>query len=170
MRSYYFDEDAFNFGRHHEQYNWHGGRRAGRGDIAPIILRVLEEKPMHGYEIIRKLEESSHGMWRPSAGSVYPTLQLLEEQDLVTSKEDGGKKVYTLTEKGKVEAQQSTRQHPWEHKAKAGMFFMQMRGSIREIIMLVKEIAFTGKESELKELESILHDTLDRLKKIIHAR
>src|ERR1700745_1834563 len=91
--------------------SWHGhmfrgwyGYQAKRGDMSPILLRVLAEKPMHGYEIIRELEKKSHGFWRPSPGSVYPTLQLLEEQDLVTSRDEGGKKVYTLTDAGSEEA------------------------------------------------------------------
>ena len=60
------------------------GSRARRGDMVPIILRALLEKPMHGYEIISELEEKSFGYWWPSAGSIYPNLQLLEEQGFVT--------------------------------------------------------------------------------------
>ena len=69
-----------------------GGRRMRRGDTRQIVLRTLLDGPAHGYEIIRRLEERSAGLWRPSAGSIYPTLQLLEEQGLVTSRDDGGKR------------------------------------------------------------------------------
>src|SRR6266540_2432552 len=88
--------------------------QARRGDMRPIILSALQTGPMHGYEIMRHLEEKSHGMWRPSPGSIYPTLQLLEEQELVTGEEKDGKKVYSLTDKGHKEAKQSDTKAPWE--------------------------------------------------------
>src|SRR5690349_11374036 len=62
-----------------------GGRRARRGDVRTAILALLNEKPAHGYDLIRELEERSNGMWQPSPGSMYPTLQMLEDQGLLTS-------------------------------------------------------------------------------------
>ena len=89
-----------------------GGRRMRRGDTRQIVLRTLLDGPAHGYEIIRRLEERSAGLWRPSAGSIYPTLQLLEEQGLVTSRDDGGKRVYELTAEGRAEVEsQAARRH-----------------------------------------------------------
>src|SRR5580704_13470820 len=61
-----------------------GGGRARRGNVRQAVLALLAERPMHGYEIIQELEARTHGIWRPSAGSVYPTLQLLEDEGLVT--------------------------------------------------------------------------------------
>ena len=72
-----------------------------RGDLKYVILRLLKDKPMHGYEVMRALEEESGGMYKASAGSVYPTLQMLEDQGFVTSQEDGGKKVYSVTDEGR---------------------------------------------------------------------
>ena len=63
----------------------HGGGRRRRGDIRTAVLAALEESPAHGYEIIQRFEEKTAGMWRPSAGSIYPTLQLLEDEGLVRS-------------------------------------------------------------------------------------
>src|SRR5437879_4867433 len=65
-----------------------GGRRRGRGrarrgDIRAAILLVLADRPMHGYEVMNELTERSGGVWRPSPGSVYPTLQQLEDEELV---------------------------------------------------------------------------------------
>src|SRR3954453_6514862 len=77
-------------------------RRMRRGDIRTAILAVLVEKPGHGYEIIQAVEERSGGGWRPSAGSIYPTLQLLEDEGLVTSSERDGKRVYEVTEAGRT--------------------------------------------------------------------
>ena len=75
------------------------GRRR-RGDIRTAILAVLAEGPGHGYDIITRLEDKSGGAWRPSAGSVYPTLQQLEDEGLATSAESDGKRIYTITAAG----------------------------------------------------------------------
>jgi DNA-binding PadR family transcriptional regulator len=72
-----------------------------KGDLKYIILNLVKDKPSHGYEIMRALEESFHGFYMPSAGSVYPTLQMLEDMGYVGSVERDGKKVYTITEEGK---------------------------------------------------------------------
>jgi DNA-binding PadR family transcriptional regulator len=72
-----------------------------KGDLKYIILNLVKDKPSHGYEIMRALEESFHGFYTPSAGSVYPTLQMLEDMGYVGSLERDGKKVYTVTEEGK---------------------------------------------------------------------
>ena len=82
------------------------GRRWGRwfepGEMRLVILRLIHEKPMHGYEIIKALEERFHGCYTPSAGSVYPTLQMLEDQGYVRIVEEGGKKVYHITPQGEA--------------------------------------------------------------------
>jgi DNA-binding PadR family transcriptional regulator len=72
-----------------------------KGDLKYVILNLISEKPSHGYEIIRAMEESFHGFYVPSAGSVYPTLQMLEDMGYVKSSEHDGKKVYTITEEGR---------------------------------------------------------------------
>jgi len=71
-----------------------------KGDLKYVILDLLKDKPRYGYEIIRALEEQSHGFYKPSAGVVYPTLQMLEEMGYASSTERDGKKVYTITEEG----------------------------------------------------------------------
>src|SRR5262249_20971014 len=107
MKGISVEEDTF-YGHHGNGgfFGGHWGRmqmlQARRGDMRGIILKALLERPMHGYEIIRSLEEASGGMWRPSPGSVYPMLQLLEEEELVTGRDENGKKVYALTETGKA--------------------------------------------------------------------
>ena len=71
-----------------------------KGDFKYIILQYLKEKPGYGYEIMRALEERFHNFYTPSPGSVYPTLQMLEEMGYITAAEQEGKKVYTITEEG----------------------------------------------------------------------
>jgi DNA-binding PadR family transcriptional regulator len=72
-----------------------------KGDLKYVILNLLKDKPSHGYEIIRAMEELFHGFYTPSAGSVYPTLQMLDDMGYVSSAEHDGKKVYTITKEGK---------------------------------------------------------------------
>ena len=78
------------------------GRRQmfGSGEIKFVILRLLKEKPRHGYEVIKALEENMHGCYTPSAGTVYPTLQLLEDQGHIRAVDAGGKKIYEVTPEG----------------------------------------------------------------------
>jgi DNA-binding PadR family transcriptional regulator len=71
-----------------------------KGDLKYVILDLIKEKPRHGYEIIRELEEMSYGFYTPSPGTVYPTLQMLEEMGYATAVERDGRKVYTITEAG----------------------------------------------------------------------
>jgi DNA-binding PadR family transcriptional regulator len=70
------------------------------GEFKYVILRLLKEKPRHGYQIIKALEEKMGGWYSPSAGTVYPTLQLLEDQGFVRVVEEEGKKVYHITAEG----------------------------------------------------------------------
>jgi DNA-binding PadR family transcriptional regulator len=72
-----------------------------KGDLKYVILNLLKDKPSHGYEIIHAMEDQFHGCYTPSAGSVYPTLQMLDDMGYVSSSERDGKKVYTITEEGK---------------------------------------------------------------------
>ncbi len=72
----------------------------GRGDMKFVILQLISEKPMHGYEVMSALEDECRGFYRPSPGTVYPTLQMLEDQGYVRGQEVDGKRVYSITEEG----------------------------------------------------------------------
>ena len=94
------------------------GMRARRGDIRAAVLRLLSEQPMHGYQMIQELSARSGGAWSPSAGSVYPTLQLLADEGLVTAEETAGKKVFSLTEAGiAAVAETADQPAPWDEAA-----------------------------------------------------
>lgn len=135
--------------------------RFERGDLKLVILDLLKDKPRHGYDIIQELEKRFHGFYSPSPGSVYPILQLLEDQDLVTSEQKNGKKVYTVTEDGKkflsehaeeIETMQSRFKPPWgEH----GAFHMH---ELRE------EIGKTARLVFCNAAEGVLNDSRKRKK------
>ena len=96
-----FDFEAFIFGprrrRRRRQMKW---KIFERGDLKFVILRLISKRPMHGYEVMKALEEKSKGYYRPSPGSVYPTLQMLEDEGYVTVEKREGKKIYTITDEG----------------------------------------------------------------------
>ncbi|MCB5168699.1 PadR family transcriptional regulator [Streptomyces bambusae] len=112
-------------------------RRARRGDVRASILALLADRPMHGYEMIQEIGERSGGVWKPSPGSVYPTLQMLEDAGLITSASEGGKKLFTLTEAGRAEAG-SGPDAPWEE---AG------RGVDRESMDEIRQAGFALMEA-----------------------
>lgn len=92
-----------------------GGTRMAKGDVRTAVLSLLAEKPMHGYQIINEIAERSGGSWKPSAGSVYPTLQLLADEGLIEAEEQNGRKTYSLTEAGRAVATETTEAPaPWE--------------------------------------------------------
>ncbi|WAZ20282.1 PadR family transcriptional regulator [Streptomyces cinnabarinus] len=91
--------------------------RARRGDVRASILALLKDRPMHGYEMIQEIAERSGGAWKPSPGSVYPTLQLLEDEGLIASESEGGKKLFSLTEAGRTAADDGP-DAPWEEASR----------------------------------------------------
>jgi DNA-binding PadR family transcriptional regulator len=159
-----------NWGNFNGSKGWHhGGHRAKRGDMGPIILRLLKEKSMHGYEIISRLEEKSHGMWRPSAGSIYPNLQLLEEQDLVTSELQNSKKVYSLTSTGKEVADKAEEafKAPWEENADHAKNFKDLKLAFFDIMPLLHQIASQASEKKNQEVKKILLDAKNQFEKLV---
>ncbi len=148
---------------------WGNGYRTRRGDMRPIILAMLKTNPMHGYEIISKLEEKSYGMWRPSAGSVYPNLQLLEDQDLVTSTEQGGKKIYSLTEDGKKEAEHAGEEikRVWEHKTAHAKKFMELKVDLSKSMDLIHQIMMQDSEEKTLQLKALIKATNDKLETLL---
>lgn len=91
----------------HLFHHGRGRRSMRRGNVRVAILAVLADRPMHGYQIIQELEARTGARWKPSAGSVYPTLQMLEDEGLLSSEEVEGRKTYTLTDAGRAVAEEN---------------------------------------------------------------
>ena len=107
-----------------------------KGDLKYVILDMLKDKPRHGYDIIRELEEQSYGFYKPSPGVIYPTLQMLEEMGYASSTEQEGKKVYSITEEGrKFLANQSNVADDVRRKMKHRWSFK----SIGKMVMVMKK-------------------------------
>jgi DNA-binding PadR family transcriptional regulator len=123
--------------------------------VRTAILALLAEEPMHGYQIIGQLGERSGGMWRPSAGSVYPTLQQLEDEGLVKGEERDGRNVYALTDDGKAAAERSAKSPaPWDMpgSAEATSLYEQFR----PMAAAVAQVSQVGSSETIEKARAIL--------------
>jgi DNA-binding PadR family transcriptional regulator len=107
------------------------GRFFGPGEIRLALLSLLETGPKHGYELMKALESKSNGVYKASAGAVYPALQQLEDEGLVTSDQSPGKRTYSLTEAGKAELQREaeTVKRIWFRAEEAGSWLIGPEGA-----------------------------------------
>ena len=165
-----------------------GGRRGpqafGRGDLKFALLELLRERPMHGYEMIKALEERAGGFYTPSAGAIYPTLQLMEDRGWVTSQTVDAKKVYTITDAGRQALTEQSAQEergPWGHHhghghgprgpfgARHNPALMSLRAEGMEVARLMRDavIASQGDPARLTELQGIVHQTRDALQRFV---
>jgi DNA-binding PadR family transcriptional regulator len=146
-----------------------GGHRAGRGDVRAAVLALLNEEPMHGYQIIQELSERSEGAWTPSPGSIYPALQLLQDEGLVTASESDGKRVFTLTEAGKTEAAaRGEGPLPWESAARGERSGMsQLRELMGQVFAATRQVASAGTEAQVAKAAELLTSTRRELYRIL---
>jgi DNA-binding PadR family transcriptional regulator len=149
---------------------WRGrGRgRRGRGDVRAAILALLAERPMHGYEMIQELEARTGGVWRPSPGSVYPTLQLLEDEGLIAGEESEGRRRFALTDAGRAEAERQDQRAPWE-QVTAGVApgTWNLRDAIAQVAQASWSVGSVGTEAQQAKALEILHDARRRLYAIL---
>ncbi|HYZ28812.1 MAG TPA: PadR family transcriptional regulator [Thermoleophilaceae bacterium] len=140
-----------------------GGPRVRRGNVRAAILALLAERPMHGYEMIQELEGRTNGLWRPSAGSIYPTLQLLEDEGLVTGEESEGKRRFSLTDAGRAEAEELGRP-PWEEVTDGGeAHASSLRDSAFQLGAAIIQVVRTGSEDQIAKTRDILNDARRRV-------
>lgn len=138
-----------------------GGPRARRGDVRTGILAVLAEQPMHGYDVIRELESRSGGRWRPSPGSVYPTLQMLEDEGLVRSEGKDGRRVFEITDAGReaLAARQGDTP-PWEGEDDP---MHELRNAAFQLGAAAMQVSGTGTPEQIAETKKILDDARKKI-------
>jgi len=145
-----------------------GSQRARRGDVRLGILRLLQEQPMHGYQIIGELSERSGGVWKPSAGSIYPALQLLADEGLVVSEEVGGKRVFRLTEAGTATVAETLKEPaPWEDASQQRPGAAGYHESLAKLMRAVVLVGRTGTPDQVKAGVDVLNDARKRLYAIL---
>ncbi|GAA1390854.1 PadR family transcriptional regulator [Luteococcus peritonei] len=139
-----------------------GGRRGPgrgrRGDVRNAVLALLAEQELNGYGMISQIAEKSNGLWRPSAGSIYPALGLLEDEGLIEPSEAEGKKVFRLTEAGRQHVEEHAEQigKPWEKVAEPHRGFLDVRGDMHQLGMAVQQVVVTGDADQVEAARKIL--------------
>ncbi len=143
----------------HRGHQGHGGRYFGRGHIQYALLEILSEREMHGYQIMKELETRSAGMYIPSPGSIYPTLQMLEDQDFVQIVEVNGKKVYHITEAGRIYLRKKIDRQVAHHNSDKPYSFFQhdvpedhLRISKSELLALIEQADAVAQNDPVKKI------------------
>ncbi|WP_129310494.1 PadR family transcriptional regulator [Streptomyces sp. L2] len=138
--------------------------RARRGDVRASILALLKERPMHGYEMIQEIAERSGGAWKPSPGSVYPTLQLLEDEGLIASESEGGKKLFSLTESGRSAAEEGP-EAPWEEATRGVDWeaLSEIRQAGFGLMEAFGQVWKTGSKEQREKALTVINDARKKL-------
>jgi DNA-binding PadR family transcriptional regulator len=145
-----------------------GRGRRGRGNVRAAILALLAERPMHGYEMIQELESRTGGVWRPSPGSVYPTLQLLEDENLITGEVVAGRRRFALTDAGRAEAERHAQRAPWEEATEGiAPAAFGLRGAIFQVAGAAWTVASAGTEAQQARALEVLTESRRRLYAIL---
>jgi DNA-binding PadR family transcriptional regulator len=140
------------------QFDRKVGARMGRGDVRAAVLALLAEKPMHGYQIIQEIEERSGGAWKPSPGSVYPTLQLLADEGVISAEESNGRKTYSLTDEGrKAAAATADQSAPWESQGGRSRGSALPKAGI-DLAHAVAQVGRTGNAEQVKQAVAVLDE------------
>jgi DNA-binding PadR family transcriptional regulator len=141
-----------------------------KGDVRAAALALLAEGPRNGYQIIQEIAERSHGIWRPSPGSVYPALQQLEDEGLVRSEEEGGRRTYHLTEAGSAHL----REHrdgtadPWEGVADSvSEEMVDLHRLLAQVGMAMRQVMIAGTPDQHDDARKILADTRRALYRLL---
>src|SRR5919198_552153 len=152
------------YGRH-EMSRGHGrGRhRVRRGDVRTAVLALLDDRPMHGYEMIQELEERTGGRRKPRAGAVYSTPPLAAGAGRGAPEEVDGRKVYSLTDAGKEAAPERTEGgRPWEQGDEDSPRF-EARKEMFKLMGAAKQLARADDEEQLTKAAEILRDARRKL-------
>ncbi|HEY0260370.1 MAG TPA: PadR family transcriptional regulator [Lacisediminihabitans sp.] len=151
------------------QFDRKFGTRVGRGDVRAAVLALLAEKPMHGYQIIHEVEERSGGAWKPSPGSVYPTLQLLVDEGVIDVEESNGRKTYSLTDEGRRAADAAAENAaPWEAPgARDGGRASALPKAGIDLAQAAAQVGRSGSPEQVKQAVAVLDEARRKLYSIL---
>lgn len=142
-------------------WGFSGGRRGmarvRRGDVQAAVLAPLAEEDMHGYQIIQELAQRSGGVWRPGAGSIYPTLRQLQEQGLIDSRAEGSKRVFTLTDEGRRAAQESGEAEPWQQFTEGDGVRLKLRQATELLLAALSQVEGTGTDDQVDKAVGLVN-------------
>jgi DNA-binding PadR family transcriptional regulator len=142
-----------------------GRGRRRRGDVRLAVLRLLAEEPRNGYQLMQTIEERSEGQWRPSPGSMYPTLSQLEDEGLIHSAQADGARQFQITDAGREALEERAGEpDPWSPQPDADAHAMSELGPLMlGIGKAVWQVASVGDESQRSRAAELLSETRRRL-------
>jgi DNA-binding PadR family transcriptional regulator len=146
------------------------GPRARRGDVRAALLALLAEEPRNGYQLMQEIEQRSEGVWRPSPGSVYPALSLLEDEGLIAVGEHEGRRAYALTDAGRAHVAERGDElvAPWDAvKQDVGPGPWQLMQLVREVAMAARQIVTAGSETQVTQAQGVLKESRRSLYRIL---
>ncbi|MFI6866361.1 PadR family transcriptional regulator [Nocardia sp. NPDC050406] len=146
------------------------GGRGRRGDVRAAILLLLQERPMHGYELIQQIRERSQDVWRPSPGSIYPALAQLEDEGLVLIEKVSGRKTAKLTESGTayVTEHRDELGDPWQEvKDGVGDQTLDLRGHVGQLMGAAAQVAAVGTPAQAAKAVEVLTEARKALYRIL---
>jgi len=144
------------------------GGRARRGDVRSALLIALLDGPAHGYQLIQTLSEKSGGVWQPSPGAVYPSLEALFDEGLVTSGEEEGRRVFTLTDAGRTAAEERKEQGaPWQRDDEAIDPRAQLHQAAFALFGAAKQVSMTGTQAQIDAATGIIDEARKSLYKLL---
>ena len=129
-----------------------------RGDVRTALLIGLLDGPGHGYELIQLLETKTDGRWRPSPGSVYPSLQQLADEGLVTATEVEGKRTYEISEEGRAVAEEriAAAGYPWDAMDEGRGDQGGLRTAVKDLAVAAKLVGMNGSPESIEQASAIL--------------
>lgn len=140
-----------------------GGRR---GNVRGLLLAALLPGPAHGYELMRRLQERSGGRWRPSPGSVYPLLQLFEDEGLVRGSDEEGRKVYELTAEGRQRADESAFRS-LDDDGYASPGHQQLHAEVKQLHQAARQVGTAGAPGGLEQAVEIVRTARQALYRLL---
>jgi DNA-binding PadR family transcriptional regulator len=145
-------------------------RRLRRGDVRAAILVMLDEEPRNGYGLMQEIEARSEGAWRPSPGSVYPALALLEDEGLVRAEDEAGRKQFALTDEGRayVAEHREALGTPWANLEKeGGSGRREIRDQVGQVAAAAMQVAALGNDDHIEKAKAILLDARRALYRLL---
>jgi DNA-binding PadR family transcriptional regulator len=157
--------------REHEHHHGSHGRgrrgqgRTPRGRVRGLILASLLDGPAHGYELMRRLQETAGGRWRPSPGSIYPMLQMFEDEGLIRGRDEDGRRVYELTDEGREQADGELLDKLKQAGEKSGG--VDLRDEVRLLHLAAKQVGVAGSPEQIDQAGTIVREARQALYRLL---
>jgi len=141
-----------------------------RGDVRAAALVLLAEQPYNGYGLMQEIENRSEGVWRPSPGSVYPALALLEDEGLVAAEEADGRKQFALTDAGRAHVEENREKlgEPWADLGReVGEGRLELRGLLWQLGAAAMQVATAGSDAQVARAREVIVDARKALYRLL---